>query len=52
MIIDVEVGVAELCLEILEALFDYHFVLPAKNQKRRDDLNKKQLPRENPHYNF
>ena len=40
-IIEVEVGEAELCLEILEALFDFHFVLPARNQKRKDDLNQK-----------
>lgn len=40
-IIEVEIGEAELCLEILEALFDYHFVLPARNKKRKDDLNQK-----------
>jgi hypothetical protein len=40
-IIDTEPGEAELCLEILEALFDYHFVLPEKNKVRLAKINKK-----------
>jgi len=40
-IIIVEPGEAELCLEIIEALFDYHFVMPARNQARKDAINKK-----------
>lgn len=40
-IIDVEPEEAEFCLELLEALFDYHFVQPVKNQKRKDSINAK-----------
>lgn len=40
-IVDVEPGEAEWLLEVLEALFDYHFVQPMRLQRKKDDLNKK-----------
>lgn len=40
-ILPVEPGEAELNLEVLEALFDFYYVLPDKNQKRKDALNQK-----------
>jgi hypothetical protein len=40
-ILPVEPGEAELNLEVIEALFDFYHVLPDKNQKRKDELNKK-----------
>ena len=40
-ILDVEPGEAEWLLEVLEQLFDFYFVQPAKLQTKRDALNKK-----------
>jgi hypothetical protein len=40
-IIEVEPGEAEWQLEVLEGLFDFYFVEPAKSKKRRDALNLK-----------
>ena len=40
-ILPVEPGEAEWNLEVLEALFDFYCVQPAKARKRRDDLNQK-----------
>lgn len=40
-IVDVEVGEAEWNLDVLESLFDFYFVEPAKAAKRKADLNKK-----------
>lgn len=40
-ILDVEPGEAEWNLDVLESLFDYYYVQPAKSAKKRDDLNKK-----------
>ena len=40
-IVDVEPGEAEWNLDVLEALFDFHFVQPALTAKRKADLNKK-----------
>jgi len=40
-IVPVEPGEAEWLLDILEGLFDFYFVAPAKTQKRKDALNKK-----------
>lgn len=36
-----EPGEAEWNLDVLEALFDFYFVAPAKAQERRDALNRK-----------
>ena len=38
VIVDVEPWEAEWCLEIVEALFDHVFVLPAKNRERLERL--------------
>ncbi len=38
MLVDVEPWEAEWCLEIVEALFDHVFVLPAKNRERLERL--------------
>ena len=40
-IVNVESGEAEWQLEILEQLFDFYFVQPAKSTQRRNELNKK-----------
>ena len=32
---------AEWCLEIIEALFDHYYVIPAANQKKRDELDQR-----------
>jgi Domain of unknown function (DUF4145) len=40
-IVEVEPGEAELNLEMLEALFDFYFVQPAKTKQRIDALNAK-----------
>jgi hypothetical protein len=40
-IVDVEPGEAEWNLDVLESLFDFYFVEPAKTAKRKADLNKK-----------
>jgi hypothetical protein len=40
-ILDVEPGEAEWLLEVLEGLYDFYFIEPAKSQRRRDALNKK-----------
>jgi len=40
-IVAVETGEAEWLLDIIEALFDYYFVLPSRVDERRDKLNKK-----------
>jgi hypothetical protein len=40
-IVEVEAGEAEWNLDVLESLFDFYFVEPAKTQKRKDELNKK-----------
>ena len=42
LISDVEPWEAEWCLEIIEALYDYIFVLPAKNQERLGRLGQQQ----------
>ncbi len=41
LIIDVDLGEAELCLEILEAIFDFYYVLPKKNADRKAKINAK-----------
>lgn len=41
LIVSVEPWEAEWCLEIIEALFDYYFVMPAKNAARKRRLNEK-----------
>lgn len=40
-IVEVEPGEAEWLLEVLEALFDYHFVKPQKLEAQREALNEK-----------
>ncbi len=40
-IVDVEPGEAEWNLEVLESLFDFYYVLPAKAKAKKDALNKK-----------
>ncbi len=40
-ILPVEPGEAEWNLDVLEALFDFYFVQPAKNEKRKQALNAK-----------
>lgn len=40
-VVDVEEGEAEWSIEILEALFDFYYVAPAKARARQVDLNKK-----------
>ena len=40
-ILDVEPGEAEWNLDVLESLFDYYYVQPAKSAQKRDALNKK-----------
>jgi Domain of unknown function (DUF4145) len=40
-IVDVETGEAEWNLDVLESLFDFYFVEPAKTAKRKAELNKK-----------
>lgn len=40
-IVEVEPGEAEWCLEVIEALYDYLFVLPAKTQERLGRLGQK-----------
>lgn len=40
-VVPVEPGEAEWNLEVLEALFDFFFVQPARLRKKRDALNKK-----------
>jgi len=40
-IVPVDPEEAEWTLDVLEALFDFYYVLPAKSQKRKDDFNRK-----------
>lgn len=40
-IVDVEEGEADWLIEVLESLFDFVFVQPAKLEQRRNELNKK-----------
>lgn len=40
-IVDVEPHEAEWNLDVLESLFDFYYVLPAKAQAKREALNKK-----------
>ena len=40
-ILDVELSEAEWNLEVLESLFDYYYVQPAKSAKRREALDEK-----------
>ena len=40
-VVPVEPGEAEWDLDVIEALFDFYFVGPAKRQARRDALNQK-----------
>lgn len=40
-IVDVEPGEAEWNLDVLEGLFDFYFVQPARMQAKRDQLNQK-----------
>lgn len=40
-VIDVEPGEAEWVLDVLESLFDFYFVHPAREQAKRDALNAK-----------
>jgi hypothetical protein len=40
-IVDVEPGEAEWLLDVLEGLFDFYFVQPAKSKRKRDALNQK-----------
>lgn len=40
-IVEVELGEAEWNLDVLEALFDFYFVAPARTKARKDVLNKK-----------
>ncbi len=40
-IVRVEAGEAEWNLDVLESLFDFYFVAPARTKARRDALNKK-----------
>ncbi len=40
-IVDVESGEAEWLLNVIEGLFDFYFVQPAKQKKKREKLNKK-----------
>ena len=40
-IVPVESGEAEWNLDVLESLFDFYFVAPAKTKARKDELNKK-----------
>jgi hypothetical protein len=41
LVLDVEPGEAEWTLDVLEHLFDYYFVRPARLKAKRDALNKK-----------
>lgn len=41
VVMPVEPGEASWNLDVLEALFDFYFVAPAKAKKRRDSLNQK-----------
>ena len=40
MIVDVEPWEAEWCLEVIEALYDHVFVIPARNEERLNRLNR------------
>jgi RecG-like helicase len=40
-IVPVEIGEAEWLIEVIEALFDFTFIQPAKLQRRKEELNKK-----------
>lgn len=40
-IVEVEPGEAEFLLEVLEGLFDFYFVQPARAKNRRDEINAK-----------
>jgi len=40
-IVDVEFEEAEWCIEVLDALFDFYFVRPKKEQQKKDNLNNK-----------
>ena len=40
-IIDVEVGEVELCFDVMEALFDFYFVQPARIAAQKAAINKK-----------
>ena len=48
-IVDVQPWEATWCLEIIEALYDYLFVLPANNQERLERLEKETMSESNPH---
>jgi hypothetical protein len=41
VIFDVEVGEAEYNLDIIEELFDFYFVRPARIKKKKEELNVK-----------
>jgi len=41
LILDVEPGEAEWTLGILESLFDYYYVIPAREKRKREELNKR-----------
>jgi len=41
LILDIEPGEAEWTLDILESLFDYYYVIPAREKEKREKLNKK-----------
>ena len=41
LIVEVEPGEAEWCLDVLEELFDFYFVRPGRIASKRDALNKK-----------
>lgn len=47
-IVDVEPGEAEWNLDMLEGLYDFYFVQPAKMQQKRDQLNQKLQDMEKP----
>ena len=40
-IVDAEPGEAEWCLDVLEGLFDFYYVQPARAKEKRTSLNKK-----------
>ena len=43
-IVDVEPWEAEWCLEVIEALYDHYFVIPARNAERLSRLQQKKSP--------
>ena len=40
-VIDVEIGEVELCFDVLDALFDFYYVLPARIAAQKEAINKK-----------